>query len=145
MRGTQVGGGQQRKGHWVLERYCYSHYIKLTSRILSICSTLAMREEGGIKYIYEAIEKLSSRHDYHIKMYDPKGGEDNKRRLTGKHETSTIYSFSSGVANRGASVRIPRQCAEDGKGYLEDRRPASNCDPYSVTEAVVRTTILSEH
>ena len=97
-----------------------------------------------MKYIYEAIERLSARHDYHIRMYDPKGGEDNKRRLTGHHETSTIYSFSSGVANRGASVRIPRQCAEDGKGYLEDRRPSSNCDPYRVTEAVVRTTVLLE-
>lgn len=105
-------------------------------------STLAMREEGGISAIYEAIEKLSLLHDYHISMYDPKGGEDNKRRLTGRHETASIEHFSHGVANRGASVRIPRQCAEDGYGYLEDRRPASNCDPYRVTEAIVRTTIL---
>lgn len=49
-----------------------------------------------------------------------------------------------GVANRGASIRIPRGCAEDKKGYLEDRRPASNCDPYAVTEALVRTCILDE-
>ena len=103
-----------------------------------------MREEGGIRFIYDAIERLSARHDYHIKMYDPKEGEDNKRRLTGLHETSSIHSFSHGIANRGASVRIPRQCAEDGKGYLEDRRPSSNCDPYRVTEAIVRTTILAE-
>lgn len=101
-----------------------------------------MREEHGIKVIYEAIEKLSLHHDYHISMYDPKGGEDNKRRLTGRHETASIDYFSHGVANRGASVRIPRQCAEDGYGYLEDRRPASNCDPYRVTEAIVQTTIL---
>lgn len=101
-----------------------------------------MREEGGITKIYDAIEKLSSYHDYHISMYDPKGGEDNKRRLTGRHETASINYFSHGVANRGASVRIPRQCAEDGMGYLEDRRPASNCDPYRVTEAIVQTTIL---
>ncbi|CAH3133245.1 unnamed protein product [Pocillopora meandrina] len=105
-------------------------------------STLAMREEHGIKVIYEAIEKLSLHHDYHISMYDPKGGEDNKRRLTGRHETASIDYFSHGVANRGASVRIPRQCAEDGYGYLEDRRPASNCDPYRVTEAIVQTTLL---
>lgn len=103
-----------------------------------------MREEGGIKYIYDAIEKLSTRHNYHIGMYDPKGGEDNKRRLTGRHETASIHNFSHGVANRGASVRIPRQCAEDGMGYLEDRRPASNCDPYRVTEAIIRTTIMGE-
>ncbi|XP_015747763.1 PREDICTED: glutamine synthetase-like [Acropora digitifera] len=107
-------------------------------------STLPMRNEGGIQHIYSAIEKLSTRHSFHISMYDPKGGEDNKRRLTGHHETASIHKFSHGVANRGASVRIPRQCAEDGKGYLEDRRPASNCDPYRVTEAIVRTTILNE-
>lgn len=109
------------------------------------CSTQAMREEGGIKYIYEAIEKLSNRHNYHIRMYDPNEGEDNKRRLTGHHETSSIHNFSHGVANRGASVRIPRHCAQDSKGYLEDRRPSSNCDPYRVTEAIVRTTVLAEH
>eukprot|EP00795_Rhopilema_esculentum_P004551 gene4551-20804_t len=107
-------------------------------------STKPMRDEGGIKHIYEAIEKLGKRHDYHIAMYDPNLGADNKRRLTGLHETSDIYTFSAGVAHRGASIRIPRQCAEDGKGYLEDRRPSSNCDPYSVTEAIVRTTILNE-
>ena len=65
-------------------------------------------------------------------------------RLTGLHETASITKFSSGVASRCSSIRIPRQCAEDGKGYLEDRRPASNCDPYQVTEAVVRTTVLNE-
>jgi glutamine synthetase len=53
-----------------------------------------------------------------------------------------FYVFNSGVANRGASIRIPRGCAEDKKGYLEDRRPSSNCDPYSVCEALVRTCIL---
>ncbi|EDO40606.1 predicted protein [Nematostella vectensis] len=105
-------------------------------------STEEMREEGGMVHIYTAIEKLEKNHDYHIRSYDPNEGRDNARRLTGAHETSRIDQFSHGVANRGASVRIPRQCAEDGKGYLEDRRPSSNCDPYSVTEAIVRTTVL---
>jgi len=107
-------------------------------------STAKMREEGGIKYIYEAIDKLGKRHEHHIKAYDPHQGRDNERRLTGHHETSTIHDFSHGVAHRGCSIRVPRQCAEDGYGYLEDRRPSSNCDPYVVTEAIVRTTILDE-
>lgn len=107
-------------------------------------STKAMREEGGIKAIEEAIEKLSKRHMTHIQHYDPKGGADNKRRLTGHHETSSITDFSAGVANRGCSIRIPRSVGEEKKGYLEDRRPASNCDPYSVTEMLVRTTVLNE-
>lgn len=103
-----------------------------------------MRFEGGLTHIYNGIEKLSKRHPYHIRMYDPLGGKDNERRLTGRHETSTIFEFSYGVAHRGCSIRVPRQCAEDGYGYMEDRRPSSNCDPYSVTEAIVRTVILEE-
>ncbi|KAK7475444.1 hypothetical protein BaRGS_00033325 [Batillaria attramentaria] len=94
--------------------------------------------------IEKAIEKLSKHHVRHIKAYDPREGKDNERRLTGFHETSSIHDFSAGVANRGASIRIPRQVAEDGMGYLEDRRPSSNCDPYSVTEVLVRTTVLDE-
>ena len=107
-------------------------------------STLQMRQDGGIKYIEDAIEKLGKRHQTHIKVYDPRGGKDNQRRLTGHHETSSINEFSAGVANRGCSIRIPRSVGEEKKGYLEDRRPASNCDPYSVTEMLVRTTVLNE-
>lgn len=107
-------------------------------------STKPMREKGGIKHIEDAIEKLRKVHDRHIKAYDPKEGLDNRRRLTGKHETSSIHDFSAGVANRGCSIRIPRSVAEDECGYLEDRRPSSNCDPYSVTEAIVRTVCLNE-
>lgn len=94
--------------------------------------------------IEAAIEKLSKRHDYHIRVYDPRGGQDNSRRLTGHHETSNITEFSAGVANRGASIRIPRQVGQDGCGYFEDRRPSANCDPYAVTEAIVRTIVLNE-
>lgn len=107
-------------------------------------STEEMRNEGGIKHIKEAIDELSKFHNVHIKYYDPKRGEDNKRRLTGLHETSSIYDFSSGVANREASIRIPRQVNKDGRGYLEDRRPAANCDPYEVTEVLVRTIVLQD-
>lgn len=107
-------------------------------------STLEMRQPEGIKEINKAVEKLSKRHSWHIKMYDPHQGKDNARRLTGAHETSSIHEFSSGVANRGASIRIPRHVGAQGSGYLEDRRPSSNCDPYVVTEALVRTTVLGE-
>lgn len=107
-------------------------------------STKAMREDGGIKEIEAAIEKLGKRHKAHIDVYDPKDGNDNCRRLTGRHETSPIDKFSAAVAHRGCSIRIPRICAEENKGYFEDRRPASNCDPYRVAEKIVRTTILNE-
>jgi len=108
-------------------------------------STKLMRAEGGIKEIEKAIESLSKEHRRHIEVYDPNKGKDNERRLTGFHETSSIHDFSAGVANRGCSIRIPRQVGDEGKGYLEDRRPSSNCDPYSVTEVIVRTTILLDY
>merc|ERR1712212_80479 len=107
-------------------------------------STKAMREAGGLKVIEEAIDKLSRHHIRHIKAYDPNEGKDNERRLTGLHETSSIHDFSAGVANRGCSIRIPRDCAESKKGYLEDRRPSSNCDPYQVTDVLVKTVCLGE-
>jgi len=107
-------------------------------------STTAMREEGGMAHIEDAIEKLSKRHKHHITQYDPTGGVDNARRLTGLHETASIDDFSSGVASRQVSIRIPRQVAEDNKGFLEDRRPSSNCDPYAVSNALVRTILLGE-
>ena len=97
-----------------------------------------MREDGGFDAIIKAVEKLGKKHQEHIACY----GEGNDRRLTGAHETAPINKFSYGVAHRGASVRIPRQAKLEGKGYFEDRRPASNMDPYIVTGKIVQTTIL---
>ncbi|XP_010794853.1 glutamine synthetase-like [Notothenia coriiceps] len=105
-------------------------------------STKLMREEGGLEFIEQAIEKLGKRHKEHIRMYDPRGGKDNVRRLTGHHETASIHDFSAGVANRVASIRIPRQVGQEKKGYFEDRRPSANCDPYAVTKAIAYTCLL---
>lgn len=101
-------------------------------------STEAMRQPGGMKAIEAAIERLGKRHSEHIAVY----GEDNEQRLTGRHETGHIGQFSAGVANRGASIRIPRHVAAQGYGYLEDRRPASNIDPYQVTGIIAETVCL---
>jgi glutamine synthetase len=101
-------------------------------------STASMRAKGGYQEIIKAIEKLGKKHAEHIAAY----GEGNERRLTGAHETAAIDKFSYGVANRGASVRIPRTAEADGCGYFEDRRPASNMDPYVVTSKIFKTTIL---
>uniref|UniRef100_A0A0K0F717 Glutamine synthetase n=1 Tax=Strongyloides venezuelensis TaxID=75913 RepID=A0A0K0F717_STRVS len=105
-------------------------------------STEKMRVDGGYQEILSAIDKLSKAHREHIAYYDPSGGIDNERRLTGRHETASISEFSYGVASRAASIRIPRQTDVDQKGYFEDRRPSSNCDPYAVTDAIVRTCCL---
>jgi len=99
-------------------------------------STKAMREEGGYDLILEACEKLGKKADLHIANYGA-GLED---RLTGLHETASYKEFKYGVSDRGASIRIPLQTKEAGKGYLEDRRPCSNIDPYVVARLLVETT-----
>ena len=98
-------------------------------------STRSMRGEGGIKFVEEACKKLGLRHEEHIAVY----GAGNEDRLTGKHETCSIHEFRYGVSDRGASIRIPIFTARDGKGYLEDRRPAANMDPYLVCARIVET------
>ncbi|KAI7860198.1 hypothetical protein BDC45DRAFT_529815 [Circinella umbellata] len=104
-------------------------------------STEEMRQEGGIVAIEKAIKNMAKRHMEHIAVY----GEDNDQRLTGKHETGRIDTFNYGVANRGASIRIPRHVGKEGKGYLEDRRPASNIDPYRVCGIIVESTFFPEN
>eukprot|EP00924_Labyrinthula_sp_SR-Ha-C_P015915 snap_masked-scaffold_4-processed-gene-13.13-mRNA-1 protein AED:0.24 eAED:0.24 QI:0/-1/0/1/-1/1/1/0/443 len=103
-------------------------------------STKAMREEEDAlnKHIIPAIEALGKRHAQHIHSY----GAGNDERLTGKHETGDIGTFKYGVADRGASIRIPNSTQEEGKGYFEDRRPASNMDPYVVTSMIFDSSIL---
>lgn len=98
-------------------------------------STRAMREAGGLAVIEATCEKLRRRHREHIAVY----GADNDKRLTGKHETCSINEFRHGVRDRGASVRIPDAAITSGRGYLEDRRPAANMDPYKVLTALIET------
>jgi glutamine synthetase len=98
-------------------------------------STKAMRETGGDKVIDKACIALGKKVDLHVSNY----GEGIEKRLTGKHETAPYNKFSYGVSNRGASVRIPWQVAIDKKGYMEDRRPNANMDPYLVTRLLTET------
>ena len=100
-------------------------------------STKAMREEGGMRVIEEACIKLGLKHADHMTAY----GAGNEQRLTGKHETCSIREFRFGVSDRGASIRIPIFTAQQGKGYLEDRRPAANMDPYRVVTKLMETTL----
>ena len=99
-------------------------------------STIAMRSDGGMKVITAACKSLGKNHEKHIAVY----GAHNEERLTGLHETCSIHEFRYGVSDRGASVRIPMATVNEGKGYLEDRRPAGNMDPYKVCAALIETT-----
>ena len=104
-------------------------------------STKKMREKGGETYFQAIFNAFEHRHKSHIEVY----GDDNYMRLTGKHETQSIDKFSVGVSDRGASIRIPAKTATDNwKGYLEDRRPASNANPYQIIIEMSKTLELAE-
>ncbi|RKX35393.1 MAG: glutamine synthetase [Verrucomicrobia bacterium] len=99
-------------------------------------STRHMRDVGGKEYFEKLMEAFNKYRDEHIAVYGP----DNHLRLTGLHETQSIDKFNYGLADRGASVRVPHSFINDGyKGYLEDRRPNSQGDPYQIASRIIRT------
>ncbi|MDQ2650203.1 MAG: glutamine synthetase beta-grasp domain-containing protein [Actinomycetota bacterium] len=98
-------------------------------------STKAMRADGGYDAIISACEALGPKRAEHVALY----GHGIEDRLTGQHETAPYTEYSYGVSNRGASVRIPWQVEVDKKGYMEDRRPNANCDPYDVCFIMIDT------
>ena len=97
-------------------------------------STRDMREEGGEELFNNIIAALEENHNKTIESY----GKDNKKRLTGKHETSKYNKFTSGISDRSASVRIPLDTTRNWKGHIEDRRPAANIDPYAALLALCK-------
>ena len=99
-------------------------------------STTYLREVGGKEYFEGLMAAFETARADHIAVYGP----DNHLRLTGKHETQSIDMFSYGVADRGASIRVPHSFVRNGyRGYLEDRRPNSQGDPYQIASQVLKT------
>jgi glutamine synthetase len=99
-------------------------------------STTHMREVGGEAYFKALMAAFDKHKEEHIAVYGP----DNHLRLTGLHETQSIDKFNYGLADRGASVRIPHSFVNNGyKGYLEDRRPNSQGDPYAIAGRILKT------
>lgn len=106
-------------------------------------STKTMREDlkNKKKLVVEACNKLSTKIYEHISVY----GINNEHRLTGANETCSINEYRYGIGDRTASIRIPSSIEDNTTpGYLEDRRPASNGDPYEIIERIVLTILGSE-
>ena len=100
-------------------------------------SNEAMRTSGKEETFTLICDEFGKNIERHISVY----GADNDQRLTGDHETQSIDTFSYGVSDRGASIRIPVSTYPDGwVGRLEDRRTATHADPYKVAAAIVKTT-----
>jgi glutamine synthetase len=99
-------------------------------------STKYMRETGGKEYFEALMKAFEKTIPDHIAVYGP----DNHLRLTGLHETQAIDKFSYGLSDRGASVRMPVNFIKNGyKGYLEDRRPNAEGDPYQIVSRLLKT------
>lgn len=147
-KGAQKAGDEMWVARYLLERLTenYGYYIEFHPKPIkgdwngsgmhANFSNTILREAGS-KDIYDTIcEAFRPVTKEHIEVY----GEFNDQRLTGKHETASIEDFSYGVSDRGASIRIPIITVERGwKGWLEDRRPASNADPYKIAGRIVKT------
>ncbi len=112
-------------------------------------STKAMREDGGMEHCIEAACRLGSAvvdktiieegKVYKTERYPAEYGKGYQARLTGEHETCSYEEFKYGIGDRSGSIRIPTHVAQDGKGYIEDRRPCANANPYAIVNYILET------
>jgi glutamine synthetase len=147
-KGSKSAADQMWVARYIMARSCEKYQIDVEwhckpikgdwngSGMHANFSTKHMRETGGKPYFEKLMEAFNKHRDEHIAVYGP----DNHLRLTGLHETQSIDKFSYGLADRGASVRVPHSFVNSGyKGYLEDRRPNSAADPYLVASRILKT------
>ncbi len=147
-KGSKSAADQMWVARYIMARACEKYCIDVEwhckpikgdwngSGMHANFSTKHMRETGGKGYFDKLMDAFNKHRDEHIAVYGP----DNHLRLTGLHETQSIDKFRWGVADRGASVRVPHSFVNSGyKGYLEDRRPNSAADPYLVASRILKT------
>ncbi len=149
-KGAKEAGDQVWAARFLMERVAEKYGVRINlhpkpvkgdwngSGMHANFSNTELRNAGKKKVFEEVCERFRPRK--RIKDAIAVYGADNEQRLTGKHETQSIRKFSYGVSDRGASIRIPIAVPENGwKGWLEDRRPASNADPYKVAANIINT------
>ena len=147
-KGAKKAGDELWVARYLLDRLTedYNYYIEYHpkpvkgdwngSGMHANFSNSTLRECGSKETYMQVCEAFRNVTKEHIDVY----GEYNDQRLTGLHETASITDFSYGISDRGASIRIPILTIDNGwKGYLEDRRPASNADPYKIASRIVKT------
>jgi glutamine synthetase len=149
-KGSKKAADEMWVARYLLERLCEKYAIDVEyhckplgkdldwngSGMHANFSTEYMRSVGGKDYFEALMAAFDKYKDEHIAVYGP----DNHLRLTGLHETQSIDKFNYGVANRGASVRVPHSFVNnDYKGYLEDRRPNSQGNPYQIASRILKT------
>ena len=149
-KGAKEAGDQIWAARYLLERIGEEHNVRINldpkpvggdwngSGMHANFSNTTLRTCGSKETYNKICEAFGT--DEAIKRHMTIYGEDNHMRLTGVHETQRHDKFSYGVSDRSASIRIPIMTVEGGyKGWLEDRRPASNADPYKVASAIIET------
>ncbi len=148
-KGSKNAADQMWMARYLMLRLCEKYEIDIEwhckplgdtdwngSGMHSNFSTKYMREVGGKDYFEALMKQFEKNLEDHIAVYGP----DNHMRLTGLHETAPWNKFSYGVADRGASIRVPHSFVNNGyKGYLEDRRPNSQGDPYAIASQILKT------
>jgi Glutamine synthetase len=148
-KGAKEAGDQIWLGRYLLERIGEKYGVAINwhckplgnldwngSGMHANFSNTLLRTAGSKEIFDKVCEAFRPVVKEHIDVY----GADNHLRLTGKHETASIFDFSYGVSDRGASIRIPVNVPKWGwKGYLEDRRPNSAADPYKVAARIIKT------
>ncbi|KQO60690.1 MULTISPECIES: glutamine synthetase beta-grasp domain-containing protein [unclassified Methylobacterium] len=148
-KGSKKAADEMWVARYLLQRLCETYEIDVEyhckplgatdwngSGMHANFSTEHLRTVGGKAYFEALMAAFKENLDDHIAVYGP----DNHMRLTGKHETAAINEFSYGVADRGASIRVPHSFVNNEyKGYLEDRRPNSQGDPYQIASQILKT------